>query len=410
MKLMDSEVEFAAKTAMKHSSADMSEFINILEDISDKTRLGRRRFIQRSAETGKALATAPGIAAKGLPGQLKCFLCKEKGHTSRRCPKRVNAVEKDEPPLEDDCPSEYDPEGPIIGGDSNGTFVVSLSAGKNNLVRMRCCDLDCLVLLGSGAVRSVVGKHYLALFCPGWKKYILPIEPGKFHSASGALLPLGVVNIKLYLGEAKLVIQFVVMDNVRAQYFIMGNDRLARFRISLLNGNQRQFTVGKRTFDFDESINVIVAATGTFAQQVLSESKISPDLAESEGRGLLEYVSDGGRADVPIPVVPALAEEDGEAGYPSKILDEKLTRVQGVDTRLYLTRFKNKPADADKWLPKPGIKNADTLLRRFRAKKRNPEALIRAVLFCGGKCQLPASTDIAESQQGNADASLKATK
>ncbi|PLW53632.1 hypothetical protein PCANC_04268 [Puccinia coronata f. sp. avenae] len=276
---------------MKHSSADMSEFINILEDISDKTRLGRRRFIQRSAETGKALATAPGIAAKGLPGQLKCFLCKEKGHTSRRCPKRVNAVEKDEPPLEDDCPSEYDPEGPIIGGDSNGTFVVSLSAGKNNLVRMRCCDLDCLVLLGSGAVRSVVGKHYLALFCPGWKKYILPIEPGKFHSASGALLPLGVVNIKLYLGEAKLVIQFVVMDNVRAQYFIMGNDRLARFRISLLNGNQRQFTVGKRTFDFDESINVIVAATGTFAQQVLSESKISPDLAESEGRGLLEVLN-----------------------------------------------------------------------------------------------------------------------
>jgi hypothetical protein len=123
---------------------------------------------------------------------------------------------------------------------------------------------------------------------------------------------------------------------------------------------------------------------------------------------LKKYVSGGGRAEEPRPVVPELVEDDGGAGYPSKILNEKLTRVQGVDTRLYLTRFRNKPADANKWLPKSGIRNADVLLRRFRARKRNPEALVRAVLFCGGKCQLPASTSVAESQQGNTEVSLKA--
>ncbi|PLW33886.1 hypothetical protein PCASD_20560 [Puccinia coronata f. sp. avenae] len=286
MKLMDSEVEFAAKTAMRSLSADMSEVINVLEDISDKTRLGRRRFGQRPAEAGKAASPAPALATKPLPSQLECFLRKEKGHTSRRCPKTINAVEKDEPLVEEEC--DYDPEGPVIGGDYSGTFVVSLSAvGKNNPVRMHCCDLDCLVLLGSGAVRSVVGKQYLARFCPGWEKFILPVKPGKFHSASGALLPLGVVNIKLYLGDVKLVIQFVVMDNVRARYFILGNDCLARFKISLLNGDRRQFTIGKQMFDLDKSINAVVSVKGTFTKQVLSKAKISPNLVDHHKHALV---------------------------------------------------------------------------------------------------------------------------
>jgi hypothetical protein len=94
LELMDSEVEFAAKMAMKNLAADMSKFINVLDDISNKTRLSRCRFVQRPADTGKASLPAPGIAAKSMPSQLECFLCKEKGHTLRRCLKRVNAVER----------------------------------------------------------------------------------------------------------------------------------------------------------------------------------------------------------------------------------------------------------------------------------------------------------------------------
>ncbi|OAV89838.1 hypothetical protein PTTG_07170 [Puccinia triticina 1-1 BBBD Race 1] len=44
LNLMENEVEYAAKNAMRRPDADLSSFINILEDIFDKTRLGRRRF------------------------------------------------------------------------------------------------------------------------------------------------------------------------------------------------------------------------------------------------------------------------------------------------------------------------------------------------------------------------------
>ncbi|KAH9456107.1 hypothetical protein Pst134EB_012315 [Puccinia striiformis f. sp. tritici] len=84
------------------------------------------------------------------------------------------------------------------------------------------------------------------------------------------------------------------------------------------------------------------------------------------------------------------------------ILDEKLTRVHGQDCRLYLTRFKNKSPDEDQWLPKESIKNADVLLRKFRAKRRNPDTRIRAILFCGGECQPPASPEGAELRHDTA--------
>jgi hypothetical protein len=141
-------------------------------------------------------------------------------------------VDGKEPLQEDEAGSDYDPEEPIIG-------VIGLSCGKNNLVQMLCCEKECFVLLDSGAVRSVVGKIYLAKFCPGWQKFVLPVQKGSFHSASGTLLPLGVVNVKLMFKKIKLVIKVVVMENVRAGYFILGNDYLAHYKISLLNADQR---------------------------------------------------------------------------------------------------------------------------------------------------------------------------
>ncbi|KAI9611389.1 hypothetical protein H4Q26_008339 [Puccinia striiformis f. sp. tritici PST-130] len=111
LRLMDDEVEYAAKTAMRGEVVDLTMFINILEDICDKTRLGRRRFPpkptlpikQTSAPTDKPKATTSTITY--------------------------------EPPQDED-PSDYESEGPIIGDDSEGAFAVEALRGRNNLVSM----------------------------------------------------------------------------------------------------------------------------------------------------------------------------------------------------------------------------------------------------------------------------------
>ncbi|OAV90955.1 hypothetical protein PTTG_28130 [Puccinia triticina 1-1 BBBD Race 1] len=135
LNLMDNKVEYAAKNAMKRPDADLSSFINVLEDICDKTRLGRRRFPPEvvpplvSKPTGQALDKT-----KPPPSDIKCFTCKETGHTARKCPKNVNAVD-DGKGAEAAAEQGSDPEdgGPIIGAISSGADVVGTTRGRNNL-------------------------------------------------------------------------------------------------------------------------------------------------------------------------------------------------------------------------------------------------------------------------------------
>ncbi|KAI7961048.1 hypothetical protein MJO28_001537 [Puccinia striiformis f. sp. tritici] len=167
LRLMDDEVEYAAKTAMRGEVVDLTMFINILEDICDKTRLGRRRFPPKPTLPIKQ-TSAPTDKPKATTSTITCYTY--------------------EPPQDED-PSDYESEGPIIGDDSEGAFAVEALRGRNNLVSMTCFKLDCMVLLDSRAVSSVVGKHYLQRFCPGWRDFILPVEP-------------------------ELKVRFVVMDNM----------------------------------------------------------------------------------------------------------------------------------------------------------------------------------------------------
>ncbi|KAI7961047.1 hypothetical protein MJO28_001536 [Puccinia striiformis f. sp. tritici] len=125
---------------------------------------------------------------------------------------------------------------------------------------------------------------------------------------------------------------------------------------------------------------------------------------------LKKYITENDTTEVAVPLPPPVSDDTVNHGTLSKILDEKLTRIQGRDCRLYLTRFKNKSPDEDQWLLKESIKNADVLLRKFRAKKRNPDTRIRAILFCGGECQPPASLEGAEAQQDSASGRYKSAE
>ncbi|POV95230.1 hypothetical protein PSHT_15784 [Puccinia striiformis] len=57
---------------------------------------------------------------------------------------------------------------------------------------------------------------------------------------------LGVVNISLVFRTIRLSARFVVMSNMSARYFILGNDYLRKFCISLLNGDKRQRSQERR--------------------------------------------------------------------------------------------------------------------------------------------------------------------
>ncbi|KNZ55071.1 uncharacterized protein VP01_2774g1 [Puccinia sorghi] len=175
LRLMDNEVKFALKKAMQEPAPDLSTLTNIIEDLCNKTRLGIRQSVARQA--------APEIGLSEVMVRTK------------------------------DIPQE----------DAQRRLKITILFGH----------------LDSGTVRSVLGKNYLGFFCPPWENFILPIELGSFHSASGALVPL---NIKLQLREIHMVIHFVVMENVSSRYFIIGNDYLVHYKISFLNNEQRQFT------------------------------------------------------------------------------------------------------------------------------------------------------------------------
>lgn len=53
---------------------------------------------------------------------------------------------------------------------------------------------------------------------------MLPVKLGRFHSASGSLTPLGVVCVQLKINETELIVNFFIMENMNAKYFIIGNN------------------------------------------------------------------------------------------------------------------------------------------------------------------------------------------
>ena len=53
-----------------------------------------------------------------------------------------------------------------------------------------------------------------------------------------------------------------------------------------------------------------------------------------------------------------------------KILKHKMIRKNNKDVRLYLVRYRNRPADEDEWLQEEDIPDAQKYLRRYRVEKR----------------------------------------
>ncbi|OAV99503.1 hypothetical protein PTTG_25397 [Puccinia triticina 1-1 BBBD Race 1] len=151
--LMDREVEYAAKTAMGSTKADMSALINVLEDIFDKTRSGRKKFVPKTTMPEKTVTKSAKTKDRTptLTGDIKCYTCHKTGHTSRNCIKKINNVgDTEEIQHEEESESKVDDDDDLVIG-SSPALAVTAPEGRNNLVRMLCADKECEAPLDIGS-------------------------------------------------------------------------------------------------------------------------------------------------------------------------------------------------------------------------------------------------------------------
>jgi hypothetical protein len=145
--LMSGEVEYTAKNAMRTPDSDISTLINVLEDIVDKTCLGRTKYRQAISTPAPKHDGDKGSAKKPL-SEVKCFVCKKYGHTSCNCKQTIGVMSEEivDMPTNDSLPVNDEL---VIGPTSSGTMVVEGRRGKNNLVAMKCAGKTALVLLAT---------------------------------------------------------------------------------------------------------------------------------------------------------------------------------------------------------------------------------------------------------------------
>lgn len=117
--------------------------------------------------------------------------------------------------------------------------------GSPNLTTVLVAGSELSCLLDSGASCSVIGKHLLNSIKPDWVEHLLPVQHARFHSCSDQLQPLGVIEISLVFphtqGSVRIQAQFVVMENTRIKYLILGDDYLSLYGFDITNSKERFF-------------------------------------------------------------------------------------------------------------------------------------------------------------------------
>ncbi|MBW0488807.1 hypothetical protein O181_028522 [Austropuccinia psidii MF-1] len=71
------------------------------------------------------------------------------------------------------------------------------------------------------------------------------------------------------------------------------------------------------------------------------------------------------------PTPPEIVEVEDSPGPVKKIIKARKIRLDGKDQRQYLVKFKNQPAEKDRWLAQYAITEGNLHLRRFRASRRS---------------------------------------
>ncbi|KAG0144722.1 hypothetical protein CROQUDRAFT_708528, partial [Cronartium quercuum f. sp. fusiforme G11] len=103
------------------------------------------------------------------------------------------------------------------------------------------------LLLDTGASCSAVGSKYLSKIVPHWEKHLLNCDNMTFSGCAAALVPLGVIVQQVIfphvMGNVRILPEFVVMDNMKAEYLILGAEWLNIYGINIHNARERYFTI-----------------------------------------------------------------------------------------------------------------------------------------------------------------------
>ncbi|MBW0553311.1 hypothetical protein O181_093026 [Austropuccinia psidii MF-1] len=280
------------------------DYINALEDIMTRTRIGRtwKKLEIKSSYNLFIKKEKPREPFKpntsNINEQRKCHKCGGIGHLDNNCLKKVKIHEivetEDHNDKEEESDSEKDTEESetsesdeidiidaqlnnidliyeILDINSNlpqiGTSDTSLTniqdaklyktkpakemghtSVKPSITIVMVENQEVKVNLDTGVYCTCVGKIYLKTIVPDWEGNPIPIQGVKFSSAGERMKPLGIIYLTLIFPHPSqcigLKVEFVVMDNCTSSHFILGNDYLSIYGIDISKQKARYFTIG----------------------------------------------------------------------------------------------------------------------------------------------------------------------
>ncbi|MBW0573902.1 hypothetical protein O181_113617 [Austropuccinia psidii MF-1] len=298
------------------------EFINSLEDIVTRTKIGRtwkkldikspkKPFIKKdkSKETFKANTSNNNE-------QRKCHKCGEQSESSESSEiniinAQINNIDIIYEVL--DVNSNL----PQVGtSDTNLTNILDAkmyrtkparamgyTSGKSSISIVMVDNNKGKVNLDTGAYCTCVVKSYLKNIVPDWKGKLMPIQGVKFSSDGESMKPLGIIDLTLIFPHpsqcVRIKVEFLVMDNCTSNHFILGNDYLSVYGIDISNQKDRYFTIGdnkRQTFGFlnnKKQITVIKNEEKSpekdlFISEQLKEEEFNQELTEKMKEKLID--------------------------------------------------------------------------------------------------------------------------
>ncbi|MBW0476916.1 hypothetical protein O181_016631 [Austropuccinia psidii MF-1] len=158
------------------------------------------------------------------------------------------------------------------------------------------------VNLDTGAFCTCIGKEYLQINLPEWKRYLLPIEGVKFSSVSTNMYPLGILDAILIFphpaGSVEMKTEIVVMENCKSQHIILGNDYLNVYGVDINKHKERYFKIEeniRQKFAFSnmpKQISIVSSNGDThkeeFVNSQMIKAHINPSLSPKMRQGLVD--------------------------------------------------------------------------------------------------------------------------
>ncbi|MBW0481953.1 hypothetical protein O181_021668 [Austropuccinia psidii MF-1] len=207
-------------------------------------------------------------------------------------------------------------------------FLVTPTKGRGyihgNATNMTVCidNAQHPLIIDSGAHCSIVARGYLDNHFPHWEKQLLPTKAKNFKSASGKMTFIGKIIKEIIIphrkGNIRLNPEFVVLNDVHIQGFLLGTDYQMMYGIDIYNSKKRHITIGTNK-EKKFSLDIYQISTHEPLEELLNEfrqGQFSTTLTSKQKQSLLKML------------------RKNRPAFP--ISEEPLGKIKGHDIELYL--------------------------------------------------------------------------